>query len=192
MKKLLCLLLAVTMLMGSLFVLSACDEKDKDKDDDKSTEAPGNSSFQMPEGYVIYENDDISFAYPEGWQKSEMGMMVMLVDMTTGNNITLVYQEKSDIYTTMDVAGFNQLLKPSYESAGMAVSDVKVSQVKNSGNFSVTKISYKATQGGNNFNQLMVVIQSGEYDYIVTVTEGITTPADGLLDTVFNSLKAKK
>ena len=35
MKKLLCLLLAMTMLMGSLFVLSACDEKDKDKDNTK-------------------------------------------------------------------------------------------------------------------------------------------------------------
>ena len=189
MKKLLCMFLALMMVFGSLFVLSACDEKDKEKDD-QSTEEPA-KPFQVPEGYATYENDDISFAYPEGWKKNEMGTLVMLVDMEKGNNVTVTYQAKSDVYSTMDVSGFNQLLKPSYEAAGMTVSNLKVSQTKNSGQFSVTKITYEATQSGNNFNQMMVVIAAGEYDYIITVTEGKTTPVDGLMDVVFNSLKAK-
>ena len=51
MKKLLCLLLAVTMLMGSLFILSACDEKDKDKDkDEESSVEPPRSSCKL---YVV-------------------------------------------------------------------------------------------------------------------------------------------
>ena len=99
MKKLLCLLLAMTMLVGSLFVLSACDKKeDKESEETVAVDAP-----EVPAGYKLYENDYVYFVYPENWETRDMSGITVLVDAATGNNITLAYEPKSDLYKTMDL-----------------------------------------------------------------------------------------
>ena len=189
MKKLLCLLLAVTMLLGSMFVLSACDEKDKKKDETEETKAEAPS---VPTGYALYENDYVYFVYPEGWEKKDMSGIGVLVDSSTGNNITVAYEIKSDVYATMDLEGYNSLLKPAFQSQGMSVSNIKISQLKNAAGINVTKIEHTAVQSGNTMNQVLFVIPTGEYNYVVTVTQGKGKEISGLVDTVFESLTAKK
>ena len=192
MKKLLCTLLALMMIFGSLFVLSACDEKDKDKDD-QSTEESAAPTPQVPVGYELYENEDIAFVYPKGWSKTEIvgGSGVMLLDGNTGNNITAVGEQYSEIYKTMTIEDFNKLLKPTLEAQGMTVSGVKIEQVKGKENLEITKISYdlKASTGVS-LKQTIYIVPAGSLNYSVNVTTVKTV--DGLLDNVFNSLTAKK
>jgi hypothetical protein len=195
MKKLLCLLLAMTMLMGSLFILSACDEKDKkDKDDEgESTEEVVASAPDVPKGYALYENDHIYFVYPEKWTPNSLGdnAGALILDGTTGNNITAVGEVYSNIYKDMTVESFNSLIKPSLDSQGLSVSGVKISQVKNARNTELTKISYTVKNAaGTSMKQTIYVVASGDLNYAINVTE--VKSVSGLLDTVFNSIVSKK
>ena len=189
MKKLLCLLLAVTMLMGSLFILSACDEKDKDKDKDEesSVEPPA-----VPANYTLFENDYIYFVYPSAWEKREMSGIPVFLEAATGNNITVAYEPKSDVYSTMDLDGYNTILKPTFQAQGMTVSNVKISQVKNSAGFEITKIEHKAVMSGQTMNQVLFVIPAGNYNYVVSITQGVGKETSGLVNSVFESLTARK
>lgn len=190
MKKLLCLLLAMTMLMGSLFVLSACDEKDKDKKSEDTTEEK--ETFKLPEGYTTYENDYISFAYPSEWTKTDLGKDsgVMIMDGTTGNNITAVPEEYSDMYKTMTVKEFDNLIKPQLTASGLSVSNVKIEQIKGTNDLAITRITYTVKSSGVTMKQFVYVVPSGDRNYAVTITE--TKAVDGLVDTVLASLVAKK
>ena len=193
MKRLICTLLALMMVFGSLFVLSACDEKDKDKDDNSTEENTEQPAPEIPEGYELYENDDIAFVYPTGWSKTELagGAGVMLLDGNTGNNITALGEPYSDIYKTMTVDEFNKLMKPTLEAQGMTISGVKIEQVKGKGNLAITKISYSVkAANGTSMKQTIYVVPAGSLNYAINVTSVKTV--DGLLDNVFNSLTVKK
>ncbi|MBQ8439304.1 MAG: hypothetical protein IJX19_01465 [Clostridia bacterium] len=193
MKRLICTLLALMMVFGSLFVLSACDEKDKDKDDKATEENTEQLAPEIPEGYELYENDDIAFVYPTGWSKTELagGAGVMLLDGNTGNNITALGEQYSDIYKTMTVDEFNKLMKPTLEAQGMTISGVKIEQVKGKGDLAITKISYSVkAANGTSMKQTIYVVPAGSLNYAINVTSVKTV--DGLLDNVFNSLTVKK
>ena len=192
MKRLICMLLALMMVFGSLFVLSACDEKDKDKDDKATEENTEQLAPEIPEGYELYENDDIAFAYPTGWSKTELagGAGALIMDGNTGNNITVVGEQYSEIYKTMTVEEFNRLLKPTLEAQGITVSGVKIEQKKN-GDLAITKISYSVkAANGTSMKQTIYVVPAGSLNYAINVTSVKTV--DGLLDNVFNSLTVKK
>ena len=189
MKKLLCLLLAMTMLMGSLFVLSACDKKDKKEE---ATTEEKKDVFKLPEGYALYENDYISFAYPAEWTKTDLGedAGAMIMDGSTGNNITAVGEEYSDTYKTMTVEEFNKTVKPQLTASGLSVSNVKIEQIKGADDLAITKISYNVKSSGVTMKQYVYVVPSGDRNYAVSVTE--VKAVDGLLDTLVASFVAKK
>ena len=191
MKKLLCLLLALTMLMGSLFVLSACDEKDKDKD--KEEEKSEVAAPEVPAGYKLYENDYVYFVYPENWETRDMSGITVLLDAATGNNITLAYEPKSDLYKTMDLEKFNNTFVPIWKQQGMNVSNVQITNsIENSLGYEISKFTFNATQSGQNMKQEMYIIPSGSYNYVVNVTQGVGKEVKGLTETVFNSLTPKQ
>ena len=190
MKKLLCLLLAVTMLMGSLFILSACDEKDK-KDKEETTEEE-KEVFKAPEGYTVYENDYISFAYPSEWTKTDLGedAGVMIMDGKNGNNITAVPEEYSDTYKNMTVEEFNKTIKPQLTASGLTVSGVKIEQIKGTNSLAITKISYTVKSSGVTMKQYIYIVPSGDRNYAVNFTE--VQAVEGLLDILLSSITAKK
>lgn len=191
MKKLLCLLLAMTMLVGSLFVLTACD--DKDKDEKESEESVAVEAPEVPAGYKLYEDDYIYFVYPDNWEKREVSGITVFVDAVTGNNVTLAYEPKSDLYKTMDLEKFNSTFVPVWKQQGMTVSDIKITNsIENALGFEITKYTYKATQSGNKMTQEMYIIPSGGRNYVVNVTQGVGKEVKGLSDAVFNSLTPKQ
>ena len=115
----------------------------------------------------------------------------MLVNETgAGNNITVSYEQYSDIYKEMDVAGFNSTLKPYLEAAGMTVTNVSVKQLKNENGTDMTKIAYSAKTNGVSMGQTMYIVAVGEMNYIVTVTE--TTTDAKLVENVYNTLNIVK
>ena len=91
MKKLLCTLAVLVLLVGTLVVMSACGGADTTAE--ATTTAPVTTvpviEAPIPDDYTLYDNGDISFAYPESWAKTD-GSTVLLQDAVTGNHITVV------------------------------------------------------------------------------------------------------
>ena len=144
------------------------------------------ASDSIPEGYKLYSNGTISFAYPEAWTKTE-GSMDMLVDANTGNNIIVAYENKNEIYKTLTTADFDTVFKPGLEAQGLTVANGTIAQEK-AGELDVTVISFDTTTStGASMKQILNVVTVGELTYSVTITETVSVPA--LHSTFMNSLK---
>ena len=169
MKKIICTALVSVMLLGCVLAFAACGGVD------------------VPDGYTLYENNnDISFAYPEDWTVQEGSVVV--IKSKTGNNITLAYEPKTDMYDDMTVSTFNTTLKPMLENAGMSVSEVSVEH-KTTNGLDVVEISYKAKMSGQTMDQTLFVVTVGERTYSISVTE--VTADSELVQNVFNTISEK-
>ena len=155
-----------------------------------TTEAPITTEAPLPEGYVLYDNGDISFAYPESLVKND-GSTVILTNVTNGNNITVVYEAKTDMYEKMDNDGYKELFKPIFESMGISVSKYNVEQIaKNTKGISLTKVTQTVSTQGKTMEQTMLITTVGDKTYTVTVTEVVND--DTFLNNVMNSLGLSK
>ena len=173
MKKLISLLLSLVLSIGCALSLTSC-----------SATPP-----EVPEGYVLYENDDLSFAYPEGWVSQKGSITILASSLSGGNNITLAYEEKTDAYEDLTVESFNTLLKPSLESIGMSISGIVITEEKTN-NVELTKITYDATVGNMKVYQTLFITTVGENTYTITITE--LNKDSKLVDTVFKTLYSKE
>ncbi|MBR2987097.1 MAG: hypothetical protein IKC63_03670 [Clostridia bacterium] len=192
MKRVLITLTMLLLLTVTLVVASACGTSDTTTAEATTTEVITTAPItevKIPDGYKEYKNTDISFAYPEDWTKTS-GSTTTLSDTETGNNITIVYEDKNPFYATMDLDDYNEQLKPMLESAGMSVSNASVEQTKNASGLAITKIAHKVSLSGVSMKQTMYIVTSGNKTYTVTVTE-VTNDAK-LLSTVFETLKTLK
>ncbi|MBO7161435.1 MAG: hypothetical protein J6W15_01350 [Clostridia bacterium] len=143
----------------------------------------------IPKGYLEYNNEKISFAYPEGWVVNDGSVVIIVNESGVGNNITVSYEQFSDMYSTMTAETFNTTLKPMFAAAGLSVSNATVEQVENDVSTKITKITYTAAANGVTMKQTMFICAAGDRNYIVTVTE--TTGDPQLVNTVFDTLYVK-
>ena len=144
---------------------------------------------EIPEGYQTYDNGAISFAYPADWTANS-GSVATLVNPTgTGNNITVVYEAKTDMYDDLTAESFGEMMRPTYEAMGMTISDVKVEK-KTTNGLTVVEITYNAKVAGTPLSQTAFITTVGNSTYTVTVTE--MTEDDELVRTVFETLYASK
>lgn len=143
----------------------------------------------VPDGYVLFNNESVRFAYPDNWTKTD-GSVVLLQSADGMQNITVAYEPVSELYATMTVESFNTLLKPSFEAAGMTVEGVTVEQQKNTAGVDVTVINYNAEMGGASFEQTLYVVACGSTNQVVTITE--VAQNDELCSAVFETLASLK
>ncbi|MBQ4120840.1 MAG: hypothetical protein IJD35_02370 [Clostridia bacterium] len=190
MKKIIVTLAVLLLLVASLAVMTACGGTTETTAATTTTEAPVTTEAPLPEGYTLYDNGDISFAYPEGFVKQD-GSTVILADMTTGNNITVVYEAKTDMYETLDNNGYKTMFKPIFEAMDMTVTNYAVEQIaKNATGISLTKITHTASTQGKTMEQTMLITTVGNKTYTVTVTEVVHN--DAFVNNVLNSLGLSK
>lgn len=154
-----------------------------------TTQAPDTTEAPLPAGYTLYDNGDISFAYPEKLSKTD-GSTVILTDMTTGNNITVVYEAKTDMYAKMDNNDYAEQFKPMFEAMGMTIAKYNVEQIKNEKGSSLTKVTHTASVEGISMDQTMLITTVGNKTYTVTVTEVVND--DAFVNNVLNSLGLAK
>lgn len=200
MRKILTAVVALSLLVGGAIAFTACDGGNdqesatasesvayENSSESSSVEVSENSTTEnvIPEGYQLYSNGYVAFAYPLGWGKTD-GSVVILNSATSTNNITVSYEPKSDIYLTMTTESFATDLKPILEEVGMKITNESVTQ-KSKGDLAITEISYTATIETISMDQTQFCVQAGEYCYFVTITE--VTPDQELIDTVYNTLK---
>ena len=170
MKKIVCTLLSLLLLLGGALALVACN----------AASAP-----EIPEGYQKFADDCLSFAYPENWKKSTGSTVILTNPTGAGNNITVVYEPQTDLYKNMTAQTFIDTIKPSFDAVNMSIYGVSVTQTTSNGQ-DVTKINYTASLSGVTMEQTVFVITVDDRTYSVTVTE--TAQDDALVDTVFNTL----
>ena len=169
MKKLSCVGLA--LLLCAVLMLSAC----------------GPAKVVIPEGYQVFENGDISFAYPEGWNMTDGSTVILVNETGIGNNITVVYEQKTDMYAKMDTAAFEAQLVPAFETMGLSISNSQVTQTENDGGVSMTKITFNSSVAGASMVQTLYILSTETRTYTVTVTE--VTKDSELVATVFDTLR---
>jgi hypothetical protein len=184
MKRLFCTFLALVLTLSCVLVLGSCNS---DGDGKKDAEPPKPAT--APEGYTTYDNGDISFAYPSDWTKND-GSTTMLVNKSgKGNNITVVYEAKNDIYEKSSDSELEKAFKDSMSAMGMTISNFKRTKTKNDYN-DVTKITFTTSAAGTSMKQTQLVATVGDRTYVVTVTE--TTADQTLVDNVFNTFVVLK
>ena len=176
--------LALTLLF-SLCLLCACGAPEAGTKQTSATTVP---APVIPTGYTEYSNGDMSFAYPEGWVKTD-GSVVILSEKSGGNNITVSYEAKTDLYDKFTVADFNSMMKPAYEAMGMSVSNVKIEHKIVNGE-KINVFSFTTVAAGRTMTQTQYIFAAGTRTYIVTVTEA--TSDDALVKNVFDTIKILK
>ena len=151
--------------------------------------ATGEVPAGLPEGYVEYNNGAISFARPEAWELVD-GAIAMIVDRNTGNNISFSFSEKDDTWSQMTVDLYVTVMGEIAAAQGMTLSNVSVEHLTTANGEKVVKIVQTTTTQAvpAGMLQTLFVIRSGEYDYVVTVTEAAVV--EGLVDTIFATLKS--
>ena len=179
--RILCMLLAMLMLV----CVVSCDKRDdSDKDDDTPKKTV---TVNAPDGYVAYKNDDIGFAYPAGWEKTDASM-VMLIDNATGNNITVAYESKSDEYENMTQAEAEEGIEMVAAAMSATASNVVLSKQTNQNGLSLVIITYDLNMISYNvtMKQTLIATNYGGRTYLITVTE-VAKDLD-LLPTVLSTL----
>lgn len=167
MKRTISLLLAVVL---SVFALAACGGEKEEK-------------IEIPEGYTVYENDALSFAYPEDWTKTEGSMTTLTGE--NGNNITVVFEDKTDTYEKWTTEDYKTDMIPVYEAMGFTIKNPAVEQTETNG-LKITKVSHTATVSGKTMEQTQYIATIGDNTYTVTVTE--VESDDALVQNVFDTL----
>ena len=171
MKKLICATLVLLFVIGSLLAFASCGTSQK---------------ANIPDGYKLYDNGSISFAYPDDWSMTDGSVGILVNPTGIGNNITITYSDESDIYKTMDIDSFNDLIAPQLVAAGMDIYTPTVQQLKNGIGTNVTKIHFTTIMYDISMEQTMFVLNSDSKTYIITITE--IDPDTKLVQTVFDTL----
>ena len=164
------LLLILTLICCCVLTLGSCGAKEA----------------QIPDGYQVYNNGDISFAYPETWTMTDGSTVILVSETGMGNNITVVYEAKNAIYSTITAEEFQAQMGAVLAAMGMTITDCTVAQTENEIGTAMTKIEFTSTVANMEMGQTMYIVNVGERTYTVTVTEN--TPDDALVENVFNTL----
>ena len=204
MKRILCMLIALTVILATLCIFSSCNKPvgegsastQKPTQTEAPTEAPTEKPSETtsagiqeiaPEGYQWYSDGVVRFAYPQKWQKHNDNNMVILVNENGyGNNISIVSEAKTDIYDTLTVEAFMAEMKPYFESMGLTVYGATIERMTNRNGIKLTMIRFAAQSGETVTTQTQYVCHTNEKTYSLTVTEA--TPQPDLFATVFTTL----
>lgn len=170
MKKILTKITTLLILICSMFCMASCDFVF--------------NQVKIPEGYKKFENDfEVSFAYPEDWTVTN-GSIVIITSPDENENITVTYEQKSNIYKNMTEEYFNENLAPMYSAQGINVQSVTIEQLDRD----VTKISMVNSVYSTTLYQTQLIIPSSDYNYCITITG--RTLNTTLIDNVYNTLRA--
>ena len=166
MKKLLCMLLALVMVLAAM-TLVACGGNDDDKKPTDENKEDEKTEITVPDGYTMYDNGDIAFAYPEDWTKSEESGLVMF---TSGEaaSINITAENKTDLYDDMTAEEFEKMFFPYFEAAGMTATNLKVEHTKNNG-MDVMVVTYDMDVSGVSLKQAQYAVTGDEKTYVITV-----------------------
>ena len=193
MKKIFCLVIA---LIVALCVFTACGNEQTSEDlssdltqtASKDNTDKADTNFTAPEGFTLYQNKDIVFAYPSDWAQTADASFTS-ADNT--KSITLTIEENS--YAGLDTQKYVQTVRPELEAEGKKLVTVSAGQ-KNKDGVDITYITRTfSTNGidGETYQNIYALDVKGK-TYVITVTQPNGLEVDKTLgDTVYESIKVK-
>ena len=179
MKKSITRLLAVLLVLGCVLALAACDEKSSGK------------PYTLAEGYKLYENDDLSFAYPSSWTLTDGSTAVMVGADGSNFNVAFVIanEENTDAFENMTEDTFMDLMGETLESMGMTLSGVEVETKTNDGGVEMVVCTYDATFAGKEISFCQYLIIGEEKHYTITATAFVSM--EDAVEELFKSIRLK-
>lgn len=199
MKRLLSVLLALMLVIGCIFALSACGDEEETSvaetsvaetaSSEPETSKTGTTLTETYKGETLtYEKGAISFAYPADWTFTD-GSIPQMIDVETGNNINLVTETLTDdtreVYAELDTEYYNNSLKPAYEAMGYSVGSATVEKITNQNGVALASLSYSMTYSGVEMDMVQIFCMDDTDCYIITYT-GVTDSS--FLNTLINSV----
>lgn len=160
----------ILALILALACLVSCGDTGNTSTTATSATTTATTAIVIPASCQKYSDGYISFAYPKAWTKTNGSVTILTDPSGSGNNITVVYENKNTYYDTLTLATFNSQMKPSYEAMGMQISGASVTRKTFNGE-NVLVISYSARVQSRNVKQTQYVLHSGARTYTVTVSE---------------------
>lgn len=207
MKKITCTLLALVLLLSCIFLLAACGEEQTEQssvseqaessvqaesseqvESSELQESSEESKYELPDGYQLYDNGYISFAYPSDWTITD-GVTVILMGTQSTNNITVAYEAKTDMYENWTHDEYVAFFEEVYASMNAPISNTKIEQIKK-GDMHITVLALDTVVNGIAMTQTAYVVTTSNRTYSVTVTEVVSDPE--LKTNVFESLTTLK
>lgn len=180
MKRLVSVLLTITLILSCMFTLSGCF----------SSDGPG-----VNEGYKSFNNGDLSFDYPENWLNvpfvKEIAGMNMIMDLEgTGNNINVLGMPKTDVYENIpDADTFIEQMRPSLEEREITIKDVEMDKGTTNG-LDYVLFSFTSERSGPLMHQTVIITSIGELTYLITITEEEANPV--YVETLLSTLSPAK
>lgn len=201
MKRFLSIFICLALLLSMSVIFASCDEKDEPaatttaatttaSEGDEDEGVGGGSSSKpkatlttttattavttspVPTGYTLFVNDDISFAYPEGWTKElDDDGDVEITSATSTTNIQ-IDGDTPAIMLEISLNDFKNLMRPTLEEQGMNVSNITLTESTQNG-LSVRVFSFDTTMSGYEItvSQTMYIFAVSSHTYSITVTE---------------------
>jgi hypothetical protein len=178
--------MALLLIVSSTLCFAGCNGETESTE----PESKGPPEAVIPDGYVKFENDFVSFAYPDGWNKKDGSTTTLTNPDGKGNNITVVYEAKTDQYKNVTLDSFNENLAAPLEAMGMKVTNPTFKHEKNSGEIEITIMKYTLTYMGIVMEQTIYAFDSEDKTHLVTVTEAVED--ENLVKNVFDTIRLVK
>ena len=189
MKKIFCLVLA---LLVTVCAFAGCSNEQTNGDltqtASKDNTDKADTNFTAPEGFTLYQNKDIVFAYPSDWAQTADGSFTS-TDNT--KSITITIEENS--YAGLDTQKYVQKVRPELEAEGKKLMTARVGQEDKNGVTVTDILQTFSTQGqdGETYQNIYALDAKGK-TYVITVTQPNGLEVDKTLgDKVYESIKVK-
>ena len=211
MKRFLSIFMCLVLVLSMSAIFASCDESDEpaattttaatttaeedvgnvgggssQKPKSTTTATTTATTSPAPDGYTLFVNDDISFAYPEGWTKEGTGVEFEISSATSTTNIQ-IDGETPALMLELSLRDFKNMMSASLEDEGMSISDVTLEEYTQNG-LSVRAFSFNTTMAEYEItvSQTMYIFSTGSRTYSITVTE--YNPDAELHQTILNTL----
>ena len=189
MKNIFCLVLA---LLVTVCAFAGCSNEQTNGDltqtASKDNTEKADTNFTAPEGFTLYQNKDIVFAYPSDWAQTADGSFTS-TDNT--KSITLTIEENS--YAGLDTQKYVQKVRPELEAEGKKLVTASAGQ-KNKDGLDITYVArtFSTTgQEGETYQNIYALDSKGK-TYVITVTQPNGLEVDKTLgDKVCDSINVK-
>ena len=165
MKKILCLALA---LLVTICAFVACSNEPQTNGDLSASNEP-DVNYEAPEGFTLYQNKEIAFAYPSDWTQ---------IDETTFANadntrsVTVKTEEKTTFYSELDTIKYRDYIRPVYQAEGKKPMSMVVGQeTKDNVGFTYITETYQVEGVEGEIYQNIYAFNTKNKTYVITVTQ---------------------
>lgn len=185
MKRLVSVLLTITLVLSCMFTLSGCSGQKYDLP-------------EAPAGYRYFEGLDLAFAYPEDWVKSSLVISTSMVSPDGKGNILVILSQRMEL-ENLDLEKLKEgIIVEMEEQDNMEVSNTFVRDgVSNNGLYYIL-VGFDSVMSGTDMEQHLIYVSTDSYTYVITVTElaegaeSIDTEVErNLVSTIIHSLYDK-